>query len=307
MRKIESIKGYDLIAEDYSQKRKKPWIPFLKFLSGMEERFPNENVLYGVCCDLGCGSGRHINTIQKYSSIYIGVDSSFNMLLISKFSNPPMSKDQNKINVAKKKVEKIDQKNRIYQHFICCNAEKLPFRKQSFDSIVSIAVLHHIFPIKKLEKTLSELNRVLKNNKFMIISLWSRIGGNISKKIKKMNYNIRMKKNNNMVPLLHQKRIFYSNYNRSSANGKSNKNDVNNINSKINTVEKIKLRSFKDLFHVPWKLIKPNKKCITIYRPYLFFTYNKLQYFNKYFKVILKKIIKINTAETNYFLLLKNE
>ena len=53
---------------------------------------------------------------------------------------------------------------------VCAKAERLPFKDKSFDSVVSITVLHHA----NLEKAFSEIKRVAKPNASIAISFFKR-------------------------------------------------------------------------------------------------------------------------------------
>jgi len=97
--------------------------------------------------DLGCGNGRLFEFLKDKNIDYIGVD--FSEKLIS---------------IAKKRFPKAK--------FEVADAFNLPFSKDTFDKVYSIAVLHHIpsedFRIIFLE----EIRRVLKPGELLILTVW---------------------------------------------------------------------------------------------------------------------------------------
>lgn len=88
--------------------------------------------------DIGCGSGRHM--IQD-KQIY-GIDFAYNMLLAS-----------GKPNVA------------------AADAASLPFRNNSFKSVICIAVLHSM---KERDKCLDEITRVAAPGSLVMFTVWNR-------------------------------------------------------------------------------------------------------------------------------------
>ncbi len=98
--------------------------------------------------DLGCGNGRLIDLLKDLDIKYVGIDSSEKL-----------------ISLAKQKYPKHE--------FLKANALKLPFKDNSFDKIISIAVLHHI-PSRELRlKFLKEIKRVLKPNGKLVLTIWN--------------------------------------------------------------------------------------------------------------------------------------
>ncbi len=130
-------------AKNFSQSREKPWPEFEELKKYIE---PNTKIL-----DLGCGNGRLFELFSNKQINYTGVDFS-------------------------KQLIKIAQQ-KYGNHFKTSSMFSLPFSNNSFDSIWSIAVFHHI-PSEKLRiKTLNEAKRVLKPNGKIIITCWYLYGG----------------------------------------------------------------------------------------------------------------------------------
>lgn len=98
--------------------------------------------------DLGCGNGRLTELLKDLDIKYIGIDSSEKL-----------------ISLAKKKYPNYE--------FLKADALKLPFENNSFDKVISIAVLHHI-PSRKLRlQFLKEIKRVLKPNGKLVLTIWN--------------------------------------------------------------------------------------------------------------------------------------
>lgn len=91
--------------------------------------------------DLGCGRGFRTKTLKRFE--VFGIDVS-----------------RNNIEIAKSRYPNIN--------FFVMQAEKLKFRSDYFNQIYAIDVLEHV---SDLEKTLSEIKRVLKNNSELIVEI----------------------------------------------------------------------------------------------------------------------------------------
>jgi len=137
---LNKIKNdYNLISEDFSSTRTAIW-PELSFL--FKDIKVKEKIL-----DLGCGNGRLYKLLEKTN--YTGIDISERL-----------------ISIAKKKYPRVN--------FKVANALNLSFKKELFDKVYSIAVLHHI-PSKKLRiQFLKEIKKVLKKDGSLILTVWKK-------------------------------------------------------------------------------------------------------------------------------------
>ena len=97
--------------------------------------------------DLGCGNGRLLEFLKDKKIDYIGVDFSEKL-----------------ITAAKKKFPKA--------RFQRADALNLPFPKNFFDKIYSIAVLHHIPSEEFRLQFLKEAKRILKPEGLLILTVW---------------------------------------------------------------------------------------------------------------------------------------
>lgn len=136
----KTCQDYNLIAEDFSRTREKPW-PEIKFLVDNYIK-PGEKVL-----DLGCGNGRFYEFFKEKGVDYFGVDNSEKLIEIAKNCYP-----QAKFRVA--------------------DALNLPFSDNHFDKIYCIAVLHHIPSDEFRLQFLKEIKRILRPGGLLILTVW---------------------------------------------------------------------------------------------------------------------------------------
>ena len=104
--------------------------------------------------DAGCGNWKNISYYQTKCNI-IGIDLSKNL-----------------VNICKERGYNVDVGN-------ITNTE---FKDNTFDYIISIAVIHHIEHETERIKTIRELVRILKPNGKLLVTLWAYEGDIYSKK-----------------------------------------------------------------------------------------------------------------------------
>ncbi len=121
-----------------------------KFLKNKRKKFK-------MVLDCGCGYGRSINLLKNKSEIILGVD-------ISKRAIKKASKY-----IGNKKQKKII--------FINADIEKLPFKDESFDLIISIESLPYT---NSPQRYVKEIKRVLDRKGILIISIENKYGGILS-------------------------------------------------------------------------------------------------------------------------------
>ena len=132
---------YNLIAEDFSSYRKKPWLE-AKFLID-DYIISAEKVL-----DLGCGVGQWFEFFKDKNVDYVGINNSEKL-----------------IEIAKKKYPQT--------RFLLADALSLPFPNDYFNKVYVIALLHHI-PSEELRlRVLQEAKRTLKRGGFLILTGWN--------------------------------------------------------------------------------------------------------------------------------------
>ena len=140
----ETEKGYDFMADKFSQTRKYFWRG-LEFIGNYAK--DGDDVL-----DFGCGNGRLLELFSDKNVKYQGVDVS--KKLIDLANGRYYSGNMN--------FSKIDS-----------SQESLPFQDNFFNAVYSIAVFHH-FPGKKYRETMAkELYRITKPEGFVVITVWN--------------------------------------------------------------------------------------------------------------------------------------
>ena len=135
---------YNRIAHHFSKTRAHIWKDleyFLQFVSGKDK-----------ILDLGCGNARLLKLLKYKNIDYVGVDNSEKLIEEAR-NNWQLGERQAK--------------------FLIGDALDLPFKKDCFDKVFSIAVLHHISSKKFRLRFLKEAKRVLKPDGLLIITVWN--------------------------------------------------------------------------------------------------------------------------------------
>ncbi|MEW6558107.1 MAG: class I SAM-dependent methyltransferase [Elusimicrobiota bacterium] len=104
--------------------------------------------------DLGCGSGRHVIYFTKRGFDVYGID---------------ISKEGLNITKSWLKKEKLKANLKIGSVY-----EKLPYQNNFFDAIISVQVIHHA-RIKTIRKAIREIERILKPNGLIFITVRKRM------------------------------------------------------------------------------------------------------------------------------------
>ncbi|MGB9707974.1 MAG: class I SAM-dependent methyltransferase [Candidatus Pacearchaeota archaeon] len=106
----------------------------------------------GKVLEIGCGNCRNLKTFAKAGFDCYGVDFSKEMI---KFAKKYCKKHGFKVKLKK------------------ANAVKLPFPKNSFDYLLSIAVLHHLNKKNQI-KAVKEMRQVLKPKGIAFVTVWNK-------------------------------------------------------------------------------------------------------------------------------------
>ncbi len=131
---------YNQIAENFSSTRKYWW----RDLNFIKKYLKSE----GKILDFGCGNGRLVDFLEGTELDYVGVDTSHKLIEIARKEYPSKS------------FVKIEDEKR------------LPFDDNEFDMVFSIAVFHHFTP-KMTDNALMEINRVIKKDGILILTIWN--------------------------------------------------------------------------------------------------------------------------------------
>lgn len=135
--------GYEKIAGDFSRTRGKFWDELL---------FVRDLIPEGArVLDVGCGNGRFFSTLEDRNITYTGIDFSKGL-----------------IDIAEERYA-----NDTRATFMVGDALALPFPDNSFDTVVSFAVIHHI-PSKEYHmQFFRELARVTKPSGLIVVTAWN--------------------------------------------------------------------------------------------------------------------------------------
>ncbi len=126
-----------------------------KVFEKMQENIPEISSLFRKnkvkrILDLGCGYGRHIVYFAKHGFDVYGIDIAQEGL---KIAGSWLKKENLKVHLKHASIYK-----------------KLPYPDDFFDTVVSIRVIHHS-EIKEVRKTIKEIERVLKPNGLIFITV----------------------------------------------------------------------------------------------------------------------------------------
>lgn len=139
-------KVWDAIAEQWYHFRQQ------QFKDVKEEIEKLIKLKKGKILEIGCGNCRNLKDFAKAGFVCYGIDFSRKML---KFARLYCKKYGFKVILKKAKVE------------------SLPFKNNTFDYLLAIAILHHLKPRQQI-KAVKEMYRVLKDDGLALISVWNK-------------------------------------------------------------------------------------------------------------------------------------
>lgn len=147
---------YNCIADHFDKTRQIPWSQVTDFLNNSNYLKLSSNT---KLLDAGCGNGKYIKyltEILKFDGTILGVDNSENLLNIAK------------------------NNTKSYQNiqFMLGNLLNLKLESDYFDTIISIAVLHHFSTKNRRQKALDELVRCLKPGGWIFCTVWGNANDN---------------------------------------------------------------------------------------------------------------------------------
>mmetsp|Transcript_29949 Transcript_29949/g.48385 ORF Transcript_29949/g.48385 Transcript_29949/m.48385 type:complete len:156 (+) Transcript_29949:46-513(+) len=128
---------YEAIATHFSHTRYKAWPRIEAFLSYLPPG--------SLIADLGCGNGKYFPSVPR-GSFMAGCDRSLNLVQICN--------------------------DRGFEASVC-DCIQLPFRSESFDVAISIAVIHHFSSPERRLHALVELVRILRPGGQALIYVWA--------------------------------------------------------------------------------------------------------------------------------------
>ncbi|CCQ34404.1 trans-aconitate 2-methyltransferase protein [Halorhabdus tiamatea SARL4B] len=131
---------YDHIGEHFSKTRVNAWPEVESFVADAAE--------VDLALDVGCGNGRHVETLQQRADQVVGVDVSRSLLDAA--------------------TERVPD-----GRFVLGDASHLPIATDRVDLAVYIATLHHLPSREARIASLDELARVLYSGGVALVSAWS--------------------------------------------------------------------------------------------------------------------------------------
>ncbi len=136
---------YDRIAEHFSKTREYAWPEVESFLEGRS---------VGRAADVGCGNGRHVETLADHATHVVGLDVSSGLLR----------------EATRRAIERGYEERSSFVHG---DAAALPLRDEAVDLAVYVATIHHLDARSTRIRSLNELARVLRPDAPALVSAWS--------------------------------------------------------------------------------------------------------------------------------------
>ena len=127
---------YNTIASEFDTTRYRPW----SCVEGFLDNIPKGSVIG----DIGCGNGK--NMMYKKDCLNYGCDFSESLVNICLQKN---------LNV-------------VFGYIL-----NIPYKTDSFDYTICIAVIHHLSTVKKRKKAIEELERVTKQRGKILLLVWA--------------------------------------------------------------------------------------------------------------------------------------
>ncbi|XP_043218207.1 mucin-5AC-like [Amphibalanus amphitrite] len=128
---------YCQMAQQLTDLRHRPWPRVRQFLADLEPG--------SLVCDVGCGDGKYLSL--NADAYFVGGDRCKGLL--------------------------VTAARQTRQQVVVCDALSLPFRDESVDAAVSVAVIHHLATTERRVRALRELARVLRIGGRLIVTVWA--------------------------------------------------------------------------------------------------------------------------------------
>jgi len=148
---------YDIIADDYDSKRKKPWRPFKDFLYFLSKK---GYTFKGTCIDLGSANGRHFELFKNSNNRIIGIDNSSALLKLA-LERLRSSNSYSKIEITKIQL-------------ILADLKFIPIRNHVIQNVFTVATIHHIKGQLERANAITQLLDLLREEGYLLITVWRR-------------------------------------------------------------------------------------------------------------------------------------
>ncbi|XP_076233669.1 tRNA (carboxymethyluridine(34)-5-O)-methyltransferase ALKBH8 [Calliopsis andreniformis] len=152
---------YDQISNHFDETRHKQWPNVSKFLSSLS---PGDILL-----DVGCGNGKYLHDGKNIFKV--GCDRS-----------------QNLIKICHSKGFEVFLSDCLY----------LPYKDESIDAAISIAVIHHLSTHERRKQAITELARILRINGKCLIYVWAKEQDRNCTQTAYLKYNLNKKENKSL-------------------------------------------------------------------------------------------------------------
>ncbi|XP_046486288.1 alkylated DNA repair protein alkB homolog 8 [Neodiprion pinetum] len=130
-------KVYEQISDHFSETRHKPWPNVTKFIESLDKG--------GLLLDVGCGNGKYLH--GRPDIFKVGCDRSFGLTDVCH--------------------------GRGFE-VLLADCLHIPYKNDSLDAVISIAVIHHLSTIDRRKQAISEITRVLKPGGHCLIYVWAK-------------------------------------------------------------------------------------------------------------------------------------
>ncbi|XP_003486535.2 alkylated DNA repair protein alkB homolog 8 isoform X1 [Bombus impatiens] len=150
---------YDKISNHFDETRHKQWPNVTKFLQTLNTG--------DILLDVGCGNGKYL--YQAKNIFKVGCDRSYNLMKI-----------------CRSKGFEVSLSDCLY----------LPYKDNSLDAVICIAVIHHLSTHERRKQAISELTRILRPNGKCLIYVWAKEQEKDSIQTAYLRYNLSKKEDN---------------------------------------------------------------------------------------------------------------
>ena len=138
---------YNKIASEFKNSRHYSWNWVTEFINKYVDVANSSDKVVKVL-DIGCGGGRNIKTYKNSKINIIGLDNSSEFVKLCKNDDLEV---------------------------VLSDMTSIPFPDNHFDNLMVIASFHHLTNVGDRNKALQEMCRILKRNGTMMLSVWSKI------------------------------------------------------------------------------------------------------------------------------------
>ena len=154
---------YNKIAKHFDKTRYSIWDIPNQFINGIKSG--------SICLDLGCGNGKYLGVRDDIT--FYALDNSENLL-------------------------EIVNKKYPYVQTSLSDVTATPYKPNSFDAVISVAVIHHLATESRRILMIQEIERILKIGGICLITSWA-VSTNHTNIIKQLDKSIRLDEDNNYL------------------------------------------------------------------------------------------------------------